>query len=253
MSFLNFFGIFLGCMTLNIECLYMTMALKVHWSQYNAILPLKNDDLFVAVDMITVVRMKGKIGFSTVVSLVPVSNMSPSLVASSIWYYVICRKRGKSIWGRQCPQATTKKGWKPSCWPTSMIWGAGRDPRRGWGCWRAASTPRTARAWQPALGCAECDAASPQSACNHTWMRLLGQFKWITLKNRIGILWYCGKYLWFFWGGGFWIRIRKCKNSEVLNFGMSFSNKSSSNISKIFNLLTRQGQRRILCYVNVTL
>ena len=53
MSFFNFFGIFLGCMTLNIECLYMTMALKVHWSQYNAILPLKNDDLFVAVDMIT--------------------------------------------------------------------------------------------------------------------------------------------------------------------------------------------------------
>ena len=54
MSFFNFFGIFLGCMTLNIECLYITMALKVHWSQYNAILPLKNDDLFVAVDMITV-------------------------------------------------------------------------------------------------------------------------------------------------------------------------------------------------------
>ena len=41
-------------MTLNIECLYMTMALKVHLSQYNAILPLKNNDLFVAVDMITV-------------------------------------------------------------------------------------------------------------------------------------------------------------------------------------------------------
>ena len=54
MSFFNFFSIFLGCMTLNIACLYMTMALKVHWSQYYANLPLKNDDLFVAVDMITV-------------------------------------------------------------------------------------------------------------------------------------------------------------------------------------------------------
>ena len=54
MSFFNFFSIFLGCMTLNIKCLYMTMALKVHWSQYNAILLLKIDDLFVAVDMITV-------------------------------------------------------------------------------------------------------------------------------------------------------------------------------------------------------
>ena len=46
--------------------LYMTMALKVHWSQYNSILPLKNDDLFVSVDMIRVyftifVIIKGRI------------------------------------------------------------------------------------------------------------------------------------------------------------------------------------------------
>ena len=36
----------------------MTMALKVHRSQYNAILPLKNDNLFVSVDMITVYLKK---------------------------------------------------------------------------------------------------------------------------------------------------------------------------------------------------
>ena len=119
--------------------------------------------------------MKGKIVFSTVVSLVPVSNMSPSLVAQC---------------GIFCHMS------KNVC--TSMTWGAARGPRRGWGCWPAASTPRTGRAWPPAPGCAGCDAASPQSACKHTWMRLLGQFKWITLTGRIRILGYCGKYLWYF-------------------------------------------------------
>ena len=39
MSFFNFFGKYLVCLTLNIKCVDVTMALKVHRSQHIAILP----------------------------------------------------------------------------------------------------------------------------------------------------------------------------------------------------------------------
>ena len=48
-----FFGIFLGYFTLIIKCLYMMMALKVHRSQYSAILCDILTNVFVAVDTIT--------------------------------------------------------------------------------------------------------------------------------------------------------------------------------------------------------
>ena len=54
MSFFNFFGKYLVCLTLNIKCIYVTMALKVHRSQHIAILCDILANVFVAVDMITV-------------------------------------------------------------------------------------------------------------------------------------------------------------------------------------------------------
>ena len=54
MSFFNLFGILLGCLTPNIKCLYVTMTLKVHRSQYSAIQCDLSANVFVAVDTITV-------------------------------------------------------------------------------------------------------------------------------------------------------------------------------------------------------
>ena len=45
MSFRNFFGIFLVCLTLVIKCLHVKMVLEVHRSQYSARIPVLCTDL----------------------------------------------------------------------------------------------------------------------------------------------------------------------------------------------------------------
>ena len=45
MSFRNFFGIFLVCLTLVIKCLHVKMVLKIHRSQYSARIPVFCTDL----------------------------------------------------------------------------------------------------------------------------------------------------------------------------------------------------------------
>ena len=51
--FHSLFGIFMGCVTLNIKCPYVTMAEKVHRSHLSAILQNILANVFVSVDTIT--------------------------------------------------------------------------------------------------------------------------------------------------------------------------------------------------------
>ena len=54
MLFFNFLGIFLGCLPLDIKCLYVTMAQEVHRSHLSAFQWNILANVFVSVDMITV-------------------------------------------------------------------------------------------------------------------------------------------------------------------------------------------------------
>ena len=122
-------------------------------------------------------------------------------------------KMGKSMWRQHDNKRPETHVVCWFSWLTSMIWGAGRGPRRGWGCWPAASTPRTGRAWPPAPGCAGCDAASPRSACKNACMNI----------KDLGQVW----------------KFSKNGESKYWEISVSFSKSKFSNLIRISNLLRR--------------